>query len=321
MKHILILLACLLATPVFAASSLTIAAGDTYTITPEQQRLSLASLRIGDGAKVVFAEGVNDWYLRADQAAIGRDVVIDGRGGNGADGADGGDGDNGGACENGRAGVAGVAGDHGGNGVSMRLQLGLTTFGNLRIVSDGGSGGSGGQGGNGSASAAFDSQCNDAPKGGDAGAGGNGGQAGSGGNVTVMYWPANGKLDVSQVANRIQVSAAAGAAGRAGKPGQPGPGSEGRYVQKKTLAGSRAWVGGGDSGRVANAGVPGSASTAGEVVVEQALVSIVPSNSGSPVAATPPATAKGSNRDEEVQAIKQELRSLLQRLDELETQQ
>ena len=324
MKKIISLLACLLAAPAMAANELTIAAGETYTITPQQQRLTLSSLRIGDGARIIFAIGVNDWYLRADQAYIGRNVVIDGNGQGGAVGVDGKHAAAVSVCKGGAAGFPGGDGINGSHGVSMRIQLGLVAFEGLQILANGGVGGDGGAGGDGSAAGSYEASCGKAETGGAAGEGGNGGNGGNGGDITLMYWPASNQLDMSRIANEVQVSAEAGVSGTGGRPGKPGAGSRGRYVKKKTLTGNMAWAGGSEAGAEANKGKDGIAGKPGDIVVEQALVSVVPAAMAGPAkapAAKPAPEQSSSNRDDEVRAIKQELRSLLQRLEELETEE
>ncbi|WP_159931145.1 hypothetical protein [Oceanicoccus sp. KOV_DT_Chl] len=233
MKFTALLFATIISVPVWAADSLTIPAGETYTIGIEQQRLSLRQLSIGDGAKIIFADGVSQWQVRAEQANIGSQVYIDGSGKLGAAGKNGNNGAAVSDCSSGNAGEAGSAGSKGGKGVSIRLQLGLAALGDLQINSSGGAGGSGGDGGNGSAANSQEQGCKGAAAGGDAGAGGAGGHGGNAGDITVIYWPAKSGLDVSRVINLVQAQAEPGIAGAGGGAGSPGAGSEGRYIKKK----------------------------------------------------------------------------------------
>lgn len=62
------------------ATDLTIPAGQAYLVGVDQQELILDKLRIGDGARISFAPGVNTWRVHARLASIGKNVVIDGRG-------------------------------------------------------------------------------------------------------------------------------------------------------------------------------------------------------------------------------------------------
>ncbi len=319
MKKLALVLSAVFSCSAALAADLHIAPGETYTISSDQQRLNLNNLTIGDDARIVFAKGVEQWQLRADQARLGTNISIDGSGFAGESGVAGAAGDSVSRCEDGRAGINGGDGAAGGDGVSIRMQLGLLSFGDMAVTSNGGSGGKGGHGGDGSAAGAFEVGCKTAPTGGDAGAGGAGGDGGSAGDVTVLYWPANPNLDVSRIARLIRVEASSGDSGLPGEAGTPGAGSEGRYIKKKTLTGNRSWVAGGEAGAVAAHGKPGNPGQDGKILVEQALVSVVPA----PVTSRQKPQTSGktsSDKQTEIQAIKQELRSLLQRLDELETE-
>ena len=195
-------------------------------------------------------------------------------------------------------------------------------LGGLAIAADGGNGGAGGRGGAGQDAGKFKSSCKEAPNGGAAGAGGNGGNGGAAGSVTVSYWAASSAIISSQVPQLIKASANAGEAGAAGQAGEAGKGSEGRYINKRTLTGSRAWVGGGKAGKVAADGLRGSSGTQGQVIVEQALVAVPVQQKviAKPVVAPTPApqTSSSNSKQQEIKAIKSELRNLLDRLDKLE---
>lgn len=296
------------------ANSFDVGPGQTYTIGKQQQRLVLSSLTLGDGATLRFAEGVTRWQVRAERAVIGNNVTIDGRGIAGANGRDGDSPTAAAACSHGGDGSAGSTGENGTAGVSLRLQLGLAApLGGLNLITDGGAGGAGGNGGHGAAGAAFDSSCSKAPSGGNAGAGGNGGRAGAGGDVMMQYWPAVGGVDVSAVEDKVSISAVAGAPGAAGKAGLAGKGSDGRYINKRTLSGSRKWMAGGEAGKAAVDGQQGAMASAGNVLIEQPLVAmpLAPVNQRTKAEPT-------KNKQAEVDDIKRELRSLLQRLETLE---
>ena len=312
------LLSAVFSVSCLAADSLDIGSGETYVVSSSQQRMTLDSLTIGDGAKITFAEGVSQWQLRADRVRIGTDVVIDASGRAGAAGAPG-RGFSGRAvdCRDGRDGLHGGNGSAGGNGVSVRLQLGLVELGGLRVISDGGAGGAGGIGGDGQDAGEFGPTCKDAPAGGAAGNGGSGANGGNGGDVMVTFWSAGSSLNAAAVPDRIQALARPGSAGAAGRSGNPGSGSEGHYMQKRTLSGSRAWVGGGDPGAQGRPGSPGQQGLAGRTLVEQALVTT------QPVVKPRPAPAPGSAKttEEEIREIRQSLKALTERLDRLEKRQ
>ena len=319
------------------ASSLTIAPGETFTVGSQQQFMQLQSLSIGDNARIEFADGISQWQLRADNTEIGFNVVIDGSGSEGVEGLAGDDaGGKAKSCRNGQRGKTGGDGSNGANGVTMRLQLGLVSLGSLQVIGDGGAGGAGGRGGAGQDAGKFKSNCKEAPNGGAAGAGGSGGNGGAAGSITVSYWPVSSVIIPAKVPQLITASAKAGAAGTAGPAGKAGKGSEGRYINKRTLTGSRAWVGGGKDGSVAADGRSGSAGLQGQVVVEQALVAVpvqtapiakpaaapVPTPISAPEPAQPaePAASEtdSTSKQQEIKAIKSELRNLLDRLDKLE---
>lgn len=306
-----------------SASRLDIPAGQTYTVQADQQRLSLDVLTIGDDATVVFVDGIKQWYVRADQTQIGSNVVIAAAGVSGAAGQSG-EVPSAAAseCSDGASGGSGTDGTDGSNGVSVRLQLGFQSLGDLTIDTSGGAGGVGGTGGAGQDAGAFGPNCKVAPKGGNAGDGGNGGSGGTAGDISVTYWAAEPTLNVKLVANLISVESKGGAIGSAGPGGMAGKGSEGRYIKKKTLTGNRAWLGGGSEGAAGQDGTIGLAGADGRVMVEQALVSVrtaapvQPESAKTPIV-TVPAPA-GDNRDAEIDAVKSELKSLLERLDKLQ---
>ena len=305
------------AAPVLA-STLEVGPGETYTVAKEQQRMVLSSLKLGDGATVRFAEGVTLWQIRAERAEIGSDVTVDGRGQAGQQGTDGQHAPQAAACKDGESGAVGGHGQDGQQGVSVRMQVGLVSLGSLTIQSDGGAGGVGGRGGNGAAGADFEKSCASAPAGGDAGAGGNGGRAGNAGDVTVQYWAAVKGLNLNAVDDLVSVTAKAGEPGAAGKSGEAGAGSEGHYINRRTLSGNRKWVAGGDEGQSAAAAQVGAVASNGKVLIEQPLM-VAPIT---PVPAAAPSqsvkTVDTTGNEDEVDELKRELRALMQRLEKLE---
>lgn len=321
MKYPIALLSAVFSISAWSAGNLSIGAGETFTVGPEQQRLMLDTLTIGDGARIRFEDGIYQWQLRAQQARIGEGVVIEASGVDGKDGADGRGFDrSAGECSAGKDGTNGGSGTGGSNGVSLRMQLGLVEMGSLNIVSSGGDAGNGGAGGNGQDAGAFTKSCKSAPDGGDAGNGGNGGDGGNAGDVTVLYWAVAEKLAGMDVAERIVVEAEAGSAGVAGEAGKRGDGSEGGYIRKRTLAGDRAWVSGGSKGRKGEPGVSGKSGQRGSVLIEPALVTsqpVVVAPAAAPTAEAP----KNAQSEQEIKELKDTLKALMKRLDELEQKQ
>lgn len=247
------------------AADLKIGAGERYQVSKESEHLVLDHLEIGDAAHIRFAPGVAVWRVQAKTASIGSGVVIDGRGAAGEAGVSG---VSAGDCKSQLDGQAGAHGAPGGDGVSMRLQLGLQSLGSLKIMSSGGGGGAGGSGGDGA------DNSDDCPgeKGGNGGAGGDGGAGGNAGDVTVLYQVLSGKLEPLDVARRIKISAEAGAGGQGGRGGSGGSGSGGYYVNKKTLAGSRQWVSGGEEGLSGSVGQSGEPGREGGVMVDSLMI-------------------------------------------------
>lgn len=337
MKVLLSLVSIFLTVPVMAASTLNVPAGETYVVKVGEQRMVLSSLTIGDGATIRFAEGVSRWQLRAEEVDIGSKVLIDARGSAGVAGT------NAAApskpqaieCKNGVPGIAGSPGQRGGNGVSLRLQLGLKTLGDLRISGDGGSGGDGSRGGDGQAAAETTKDCKKTASGGNAGAGGQAGDGGMAGDVSVAVWAVSTAINIDKAIERISVSTQAGAAGSGGSAGKPGAGSEGHYVRKRTLTGNRAWQGGGVAGADAKKGEDGRKGMAGRALVEHALMatSAVPAAAANysagvtkPVSSLQAASSQkpsrlmsASQRDAEIKAIKQQVTGLLRRIEALES--
>lgn len=207
----------LLLLPIAAgATELRVAAGQTYRIEATAQSLELDRLVLADGARIVFAPTLRVWQLRAVEAEIGRNVVIDGRGRNGADAT------SLAAC----AEDAAVSGEAGGSGVAITLELGILQLGDLTVLSSGGRGGAG---------ASVDACQTETGK-----RGGAGGNAGDGGDVRFAYRVLQGGMSAADVRARLRVKSEAGEPGSAGASAKPA--ARGHYVKRKSLTGGRVWV-------------------------------------------------------------------------------
>jgi hypothetical protein len=262
MKHLAVLALAL--TPLAGlAADLTIPAGKTYVVGIDQQELVLENLHIGDGAKITFAPAVGDWRVQARHAFIGKGVVIDG---NGVGGEAGTTSSAGAKCSDG---IAGGDGGDGGDGVAIRLQLGLESLGDLYVLANGGAGGSGGAGGDG---ADVNEDCDGVPAG-EGGNGGDGGQGGRGGDVTILYQVLSKVSRGDDIAARIKIDNQGAAGGDGGDAGSGGVGTGGYYINRKTLAGGRKWVEGGDGGLAGSPGSAGSAGNPGRILVDQLILS------------------------------------------------
>lgn len=275
MKHLAIIALAL--TPLAGlAANLTIPAGKTYVVGVDQQELVLENLRIGDGAKITFSSAVAGWRVQARHAYIGKGVVIDGS----ASAGELGDSESAApACTSGNAG--GNGGD-GGDGVEIRLQLGIEALGDMHLLSNGGNGGDGGAGGDG---ADVSENCDGAPAG-EGGNGGDGGEGGRGGDITILYQVLSKGQVNDDIAARIQLASEGGAGGNGGDAGSGGAGVSGRYVKKKTLAGNRKWVEGGEGGLAGSPGSAGSAGNPGRILIDQLILSSAPSVEATSSAAT-----------------------------------
>lgn len=312
MKRLIALICSSFALQVMAITELEVPAGASYTIQKDQQIMNLARLDLGDGAKIVFAEGVTQWQVYADKSRIGQGVVIDGRGRAGQEGAEGKNGSMAASCENGTDGNNGGNGQAGQSGIKLRLQLGVVSLGSLSLLADGGMGGEGGAGGDGSAVSDADSSCKNFPRGGNAGNGGNGGAGGNGGDIILQYWPLSSSQTSQQIFARITAEANAGVGGKGGIEAVAGEGSEGHYVTRRSLTGNRVWVAGGDAGQPGNPGQAGKVGERGRVAIEQAAfnraMQSLPVSSQTGAAST----------EEELKALKQTLQLLIQRVERLE---
>jgi hypothetical protein len=282
------------------ATDLIIPAGQAYLVGIDQQELILDHLRIGDEARISFAPGVNSWRVHARVAAIGKNVVIDGRGSAGGNGAPG---ITAPACDEFVDGQPGEGGIAGGDGVEIRLQLALESLGSMQILSAGGDGGLGGAGGDG---ADLNTKCG-AEVAGEGGNGGDGGEGGRGGDVTFLYQSLAKTESGDSMVSRLSINADGGAGGEGGDAGSGGAGGGGRYVAQKTLTGSRKWVSGASGGLAGSPGETGSAGKPGRILLDQLIMSTV--------------KAAPSSNDVSLKALQRELGRLRKRVEQLEAQQ
>ena len=270
----LALSACLAVFSVQAyAADLHIKAGSTYIIDSRQAKLNLDTLTIGDKAKITLASNVDMWVVDAKEANIGYGVVIMGRGESGRDGSNGVSHREAAKCQPGQAGGDGAAGVSGDSGANIHWSLGVVSFGSVSIDLSGGNGGRGGNGGDGQNVPDF-SRCTQS--GGAAGNGGHGGNGGKGGNFRFHYTLADGAGDLT---NSIEVKISGGSRGKGGQPGIAGIGTSGRYINKKSLSGSRSWEAGGGDGAQGNEGRAGASSANGSLdirLINGAAASVLP---------------------------------------------
>ena len=251
------------------AADLRVGAGQEFVVGAAEQELRLDALVLEDGATIRFEAGVRRWLVEAERAEIGRDVTIDGRGMNGASGAAGasqqGQADD---CADGRSGSDGKKGRRGQRGVSVYLRAGLTSLGNLKILTDGGAGGAGGAGGRGEKGGDIN-YCRGGA-GGDGGNGGPGAPGGDAGDIELILFPKARGLDMLAIRRSIEYSAQGGRGGEAGPGGAPGGGVEGRY-RRGAGPGGKKWLAGGESGAVGQDGAHGNDGKPGQVRLSEDL--------------------------------------------------
>lgn len=293
--------------------------GETYQIRRSQTELNLQKLHLGDNSVITFADDVGHWFVEAAEVEIGKGVLIKA---NGTDGESGGDASDFNVaevnCQAGQSGEAGDTGKPGDDGVSIQLRLGLSKLGKLSIDSSGGKGGNGGRGGKGQ-DAGQESHCEKAA-GGNGGQGGDGGNGGNGASVRVSLWNADMSTKIAHDSlQRIIVVAKGGDAGIAGGGGSPGIGSQGRFVNRRSLAGNRRWAPGGKDGESGLTGKLASEGSAGRIEIEEifigsASVEKPPAKPQSPL--SPPVPKNENNSD--IEAMKKQIEALQKRLDEME---
>lgn len=253
-------------TPAISAE-LVVDDGETHTVSAAEASLKLENLRIGNGATIRFAPGVERWEVRAEQAWIGRGVILRG---NGQDGTEGASGPRQAAdtepCARGVTGPTGGDGVPGGNGVSVFMELGLVHFESLSVFANGGKGGQGGRGGTGGQGGNADG-CH-AGAGGDGGDGGSGGNGGDGGEIRIVYWSADRKtyIPVSNYGPGVHVENYGGEAGEEGLGGKGGRGGKGGW--SKRGSGKQVARNYGEPGRNGVRGQRGIPGKAGRMLVQ-----------------------------------------------------
>ena len=264
------LLALLASGTLQAAEQLHVKAGQTLTLDDKKSVLVLDSLELDDNSTLIVPSSMPQIQIQASKAIIGQHVRILAVGANGAPGQAGASQTGQAArCEPGANGGNGSPGNNGSDGVEVNLTLRIAAIGSLAIDTHGGAGGVGGAGGMGQKGGEFDN-C-DAPPGGEGGRGGDGGDGGNGGHVRVLYSLIPGAGLSDGIGNRIQVDASGGKGAAGGTGGKGGVGVEGRFINMKSLSGSRKWVGGGRTGAEGSAGKSGRDGSKGQVLVQQDL--------------------------------------------------
>ena len=256
------------------AADFRVKAGETVTITESQSRLQVDSLILEDGAIVRFADGVSRWQVSAGRAEIGDKVQIIGTGTPGSKGPAG-EAASGQApeCDDGKPGRAGGTGTKGTAGVVIAMNLKIARWGSLTIDTRGGDGGQGGVGGAGQQAGEVD-KCSQT-SGGTGGEGGDGGDGGNGGNVRIRYsyLPESGLNEPLE--KRLTVKSRGGEGGTAGPGGKGGEGTDGHYVNMRTLSGNKKWVAGGREGDTGAEGKPGRTGVEGQLLIEEDLAGLL----------------------------------------------
>jgi len=260
----------MVASTALQAASLHVKTGETHQLDAQQKEWVLDELILEDNATLLIPAGAGQVQIDAAKAVIGNGVSIVAKGEASAAGKAG-------IVRDGQAdkcmdGIAGGHGDHGavgGDGTILNLTLRIAQLGSLSIDTEGGDGGVGGAGGKGQDAGEFDT-CN-APKGGEGGRGGDGGDGGSGGHVRVFYslLPESGIS--GSLGDRININAVGGKGGTGGEGGKGGEGGPGKFVNMKTLSGSKKWMAGGKAGADGVAGKTGRDGAKGQVLVQQDL--------------------------------------------------
>ncbi len=301
-----------------SADSLSVAAGETYTLPVGTELLDLDRLELEDHALLILPGAAEHVFIRASDVVIGKNVTIrstPGIANHGADGAsysieakD---------CASPVSGERGNDGHAGDDAPDLTLSWRLRSFGSLRIELAGGNGGQGGNGGDGQ-DADQSKGCRLAD-GGAAGDGGKGGKAGDGGSVVFSYGSVGNVELALDARKKTKIINGAGAFGEGGKPGRPGKGSSGRYINKKSLGGNRTWVAGGNRGSSGSKGGRGEPGDSGLISFQLSDVA--------PVADAPKRIKKQLNAggseasaslELRVKALEEELEALKLRLEVLE---
>lgn len=305
------------------SKNLIVGKGETHQLTPNTSVLRYDRLELGDGAQLVLNGNLPSLQLKADRVKIGAGVTIVAAGRPGASGVAG---EAIGkttavACESGVPGNPGRHGEPGTAGLDMILEFGLVTLGSLSVDVSGGAGGDGGDGSAGQAGGEFGIDCNP-PKGGAGGAGGDAGSGGAGGTVRLYYHWADGD-NGKDIQDRIKANTNGGPAGKPGVGGLGGVGSEGKYVNRRTLAGNKKWLAGGKDGKPGATGTAGTSGKDGQFIVQQQFETGARTAPAVPVSKVKPSiqSTKTRSLDDLIRKLEQqeeELRDLRRRVERLE---
>ncbi len=269
-KTVMGLLALVFSVSVQAANVLHVKAGQSRILEAGRQEWVLDELVLEDGATLVVPGGTSQIQIDAARVVIGKDARIVAVGTAGKPGGSGAN--SSGQAEKCEAGIAGGQGSHGSSGadgVTLSMTLRIAALGSLLIDTRGGDGGAGGDGGLGQAAGEFET-CS-APSGGEGGPGGDGGNGGNGGLVRLLYTLLPESGISGGLGEHIKVTADGGKGAAGGVGGKGGAGSPGKFINMKTLSGSRKWVGGGKPGLDGSAGKPGQDGAKGQVLLQQDL--------------------------------------------------
>lgn len=304
----------LLASTSLQAASLHVKSGETHVL-PAQRQWVLTELRLEDNATLVIPAVAGPIQIDAVRAEFGKGARILAAGTNGQAGRNGaGLSAAAAVCEDGADGEHGQPGGAGGDGASLSLTLQLARLDSLLIDVSGGAGGAGGAGGQGQDAGAAEN-CNP-PRGGRGGHGGGGGKGGDAGHVTLFYGLLPGAPAPQAVLERIEVRAAAGSGGNGGAAGKGGAGAGGKYVTRKSLGGNKTWVAGGAAGADGQPGPRGADGSKGQVLIQQDLRNRMDQLVQAPV--QPQRQVAPTNLDQRVEQLEEALRSVMQRLQQLE---
>ncbi|OUR97996.1 hypothetical protein A9Q81_12085 [Gammaproteobacteria bacterium 42_54_T18] len=267
-------LTCLIVFPTLAMGneidSLVIDANSTYTVTKAQNELFLKKLTVGDNAVIQFDPDVVRWHLQASSVSMGNGVVINASGLPGDNGTVGksatGVADD---CGDGKAGDDGGHGSNGTDGVAISMRLAISDIGSLTINAAGGKGGVGGRGGAGQQAGKV-IRCT-GPDGGAGGQGGEGGDGGNGSYVRIVYSYVEGATASGALGKFVTVDNVGGVAGSGASGGHGGGGAEGKYINMRTLTGSKKWMPAGQSGVEGRMGKTGRIGVTGQALLERDL--------------------------------------------------
>ena len=249
---------------------LVIDANSTYTVTKAQSELFLKSLTVGDNAVIQFDPDVVRWHVQASRVSMGEGVVINASGRPGNNGTVGksavGVADE---CGDGKSGEDGGHGSNGTDGVAISMRLAISDIGSLTVNAAGGKGGVGGRGGAGQQAGKV-IRCT-GPDGGAGGQGGEGGDGGNGSYIRSVYSYLDGATTSGSLSQFITVNNAGGVAGKGASGGHGGGGAEGKYINMRTLTGSKKWMPAGQVGVEGRAGKTGRIGVAGQTLIERDL--------------------------------------------------